>query len=111
MDEYNLVLAGGSARTVGPGGWTLGGGHSPITRMFGFGVDQVLKFSIVTADGSILEVRDGGEPNVLYYKNCLLFLIVCRNPCNTNHTILFSTHFEILFGRTFSRSYHSSLLS
>ncbi len=61
VHEYNLVLVGGSAKTVGPGGWTLGGGHSPITRMFGFGVDQVLRFSIVTANGNHIDVQDGSE--------------------------------------------------
>ena len=56
VDKYDLVAVGGSAHTVTPGGWTLGGGHSPITMMTGLGVDQVLEFTMVTADGSIATV-------------------------------------------------------
>ena len=41
---------------MSPGGWTLGGEHGPISRMGGLGVDQVLKFTMVTADGSIATV-------------------------------------------------------
>ena len=61
MDKYNLIAVGGSAHTISPGGWTLGGGHSPITRMLGLDVDQVLEFTMVTADGSIATVTATGE--------------------------------------------------
>ena len=64
MDKYDLVAVGGSAHTVTPGGWTLGGGHSPITRMTGLGVDQVLEFTMVAADGSIVIVTATGEYNL-----------------------------------------------
>ena len=41
---------GGSNPTVSVTGWTLGGGHSPMSRMFGLGVDNTLSFHLVTAD-------------------------------------------------------------
>ena len=72
MDKYDLVAVGGSAHTVTPGGWTLGRGHSPITRMTGLGVDQVLEFTMVTADGSIVTLTGNGE----YYSLLSLFPIV-----------------------------------
>lgn len=48
--KYDRLVVGGSAPTVSVSGWTLGGGHSPLSRMFGLGVDNVLRFHLVTAD-------------------------------------------------------------
>ena len=61
MDKYNLIAVGGSTHTISPGGWTLGGGHGPISRMLGLGIDQVLEFTMVTADGSTATVTATGE--------------------------------------------------
>ena len=61
MDKYNLIAVGGSTHTINPGGWTLGGGHGPISRMLGLGIDQGLEFTMVTADGSIATVTATGE--------------------------------------------------
>ena len=61
MGRYNLIAVGGSTHTISPGGWTLDGGHSPITRMLGLGVDQVLEFTMVTSDGTIATVTANGE--------------------------------------------------
>ncbi|KAF9448104.1 FAD-binding domain-containing protein [Macrolepiota fuliginosa MF-IS2] len=33
------------------GGWIMGGGHSPLSTTYGLGVDNVVQFTIVTADG------------------------------------------------------------
>lgn len=41
---------GGSDPSVSVSGWTLGGGHSPLSRSYGMGVDNVLTFHLVTAD-------------------------------------------------------------
>ena len=38
-DKYGVIALGGSSPLVTPGGYILGGGHSPITRMKGLGVD------------------------------------------------------------------------
>ena len=45
---------GGSAHTVALGGYTLGGGHSPIGRKYGMAVDNLLEVEMVTADGNIV---------------------------------------------------------
>uniref|UniRef100_A0A2C9KXU7 FAD-binding PCMH-type domain-containing protein n=1 Tax=Biomphalaria glabrata TaxID=6526 RepID=A0A2C9KXU7_BIOGL len=47
------VVVGGSAHTVCMGGYTQGGGHSPISRKFGLAVDNLLEATIVTAEGKI----------------------------------------------------------
>ncbi|KAK4184562.1 hypothetical protein QBC35DRAFT_505668 [Podospora australis] len=47
---YRVVS--GSCPTVGPtGGFTQGGGHSPLSAKYGLAADQVLEFEVVTAAG------------------------------------------------------------
>ncbi len=47
---YRVV--GGTCPTVGlAGGYSLGGGHSPLTPLHGLGADNVLEWEVVTADG------------------------------------------------------------
>ena len=46
VDEHDLVAVGGAAHGVAMGGWHLGGGHSPMTRTHGLGVDQVISFRV-----------------------------------------------------------------
>jgi hypothetical protein len=50
--EHGLVAIGGEGRTVGAmGGYVQGGGHSPLSSIYGMAADQVLNFEVVTADG------------------------------------------------------------
>ncbi|QRV85209.1 FAD-binding domain protein [Ceratobasidium sp. AG-Ba] len=50
-DANGITFIGGSHRTVGAAGWTMGGGHSVFTNTYGLGVDRVRQFRIVTPDG------------------------------------------------------------
>lgn len=58
MDRYNRVIVGGSGHTVSVAGYTLGGGHSPMSRMFGLAVDNLLELQMVTANGHIVVAND-----------------------------------------------------
>ncbi|XP_062573616.1 uncharacterized protein LOC134235497 [Saccostrea cucullata] len=58
VDKYNRVVIGGSAHTVSMAGYTLGGGHSPMSRMFGMAVDNLLELELVTANGEIILAND-----------------------------------------------------
>ncbi|XP_045170606.2 uncharacterized protein LOC123533020 [Mercenaria mercenaria] len=58
--NYNRTIVGGSAHTVTPGGYTLGGGHSPISRSLGYSVDNVLEIQVVLADGRIATCTEAG---------------------------------------------------
>jgi hypothetical protein len=50
--EHGLVAIGGEGKTVGAmGGYVQGGGHSPLSSLYGMAADQVLNFEVVTADG------------------------------------------------------------
>ncbi|XP_033726808.1 VAO-type flavoprotein oxidase VAO615-like [Pecten maximus] len=62
LDAHDRVVVGGSAHTVTVGGYTLGGGHSPMSRMFGLAVDNLLEVELVLADGSkAVASADGTE--------------------------------------------------
>ncbi|KAK7484359.1 hypothetical protein BaRGS_00024364, partial [Batillaria attramentaria] len=50
-NEVRRVIVGGSAHTVAMGGYTQGGGHSPMSRMLGLAVDNLLAATIVLPDG------------------------------------------------------------
>ena len=45
---------GGEERTVSVTGWMLGGGHSPVSRKLGLGVDNVVEMEMVLADLSVV---------------------------------------------------------
>lgn len=53
--NYDVTLVGGEGRTVGHiGGYIQGGGHSPLTSIYGMAADHVLSIQLVTADGQFL---------------------------------------------------------
>ncbi|KAB5532765.1 FAD binding domain-containing protein [Coniochaeta sp. 2T2.1] len=50
--QYGVTVVGGEGQTVGVmGGYIMGGGHSPLSSLYGMGADQALSFEVVTADG------------------------------------------------------------
>ncbi|KAI4158640.1 MAG: hypothetical protein L6R39_000495 [Caloplaca ligustica] len=66
-DQNNVTLIGGSSSTVTvSGGWTLFGGHSVLSPLYGMGVDRVLEFTIVTPDG-ILRTANAQENTRLFW--------------------------------------------
>ena len=47
----------GQCGSVGVGGFLLGGGVNPATSArYGFGADNVLEYTVVTANGSVVKV-------------------------------------------------------
>lgn len=46
LDKYKRVVAGGSAHMVTPGGYTLGGGHGPLSPSIGLAVDNLLEIQV-----------------------------------------------------------------
>lgn len=54
-DSFGVIAMGGECPTVGPmGGWVQGGGHSPVSSLWGLGADHVLGLEVVTADGKFV---------------------------------------------------------
>jgi hypothetical protein len=51
----NVIVVGGGDPTVACiGGWAQGGGHSPASRNYGLGADQILEAKVVLANGSLV---------------------------------------------------------
>lgn len=58
-NEYGLTVVGGESGTVGvAGGFIQGGGHSPLSSIYGLASDQVLAYQVVTANGAFLTASD-----------------------------------------------------
>lgn len=57
--QNGATTVGGLCVTVGiVGGWTQGGGHSPLSPLVGMGADQVLSIDVVTADGRFVTANE-----------------------------------------------------
>lgn len=48
------MIVGGGDTTVGVTGYTLGGGHSPLSPKLGLGVDQLVEIEMVLSDLSVV---------------------------------------------------------
>lgn len=64
--KHNITIVGGADPNVGVGGWILGGGHSPISSVYGMGADQVLSLEVVTADRQFLTVDETSHPDLFW---------------------------------------------
>jgi hypothetical protein len=57
--EQGVTVIGGEGETVGvAGGYIQGGGHSPLSSIYGLAADQVLAYEVVTADGRFVTASD-----------------------------------------------------
>ncbi|KAI1208625.1 FAD-binding domain-containing protein [Annulohypoxylon truncatum] len=65
--ELNLTIVGAEGKTVGlTGGYILGGGHSPLSSLYGMAADQVLSMELVTADGRFVTASEISNPDLFW---------------------------------------------
>ena len=64
--KYNVTVVGGADLDVGIGGWITGGGHSPISSLYGLGADQALEMEVVTANGTYLIINETSYPGLFW---------------------------------------------
>ncbi|KAF2447175.1 FAD binding domain-containing protein [Karstenula rhodostoma CBS 690.94] len=65
--EKGHSVVGGEGETVGIfGGYIQGGGHSPLTSLYGTGADQVLSFEVVTADGDYVTANSKSNTDLFW---------------------------------------------
>ncbi|KAM6536221.1 hypothetical protein FALCPG4_002234 [Fusarium falciforme] len=58
-EKYGVTAVGGEGLSVGyAGGYLAGGGHSPMSPLYGMGADQVLSIEVVTADGRFITANE-----------------------------------------------------
>ncbi|GAA5962001.1 hypothetical protein JCM21900_002793 [Sporobolomyces salmonicolor] len=64
-DEAGVIVTGGVSKTVGAaGGFVLGGGHGPFAPSHGLAADNVLEFTVVTANGTIFRTSPFQHPSL-----------------------------------------------
>jgi FAD/FMN-containing dehydrogenase len=63
---FKLATPLGSCLTVGVSGYALGGGESSLTPKFGYGCDNISRIETVTADGRVLNARDGENDDLFW---------------------------------------------
>ncbi|GIC90307.1 FAD-binding oxidoreductase [Aspergillus udagawae] len=62
-----VTVVGGEAITVGlGGGYTAGGGHSPLSSLYGMAADQVLAMEVVLADGRFITATSTQNSDVFW---------------------------------------------
>lgn len=62
-----FTAVGGEGKTVGvAGGYVAGGGHSPLSSIYGLAADQVLAFEIVLPDGRFVTAKEGSNEELFW---------------------------------------------
>ncbi|CAI6340196.1 unnamed protein product [Periconia digitata] len=65
--RYDVITTGGYGPTVGAtGGFILGGGTGPFSSTIGLGIDNVVQFDVVTADGEEKAVNECTNPDLFW---------------------------------------------
>lgn len=63
--EAGVLVPAGVSKTVGAaGGFVLGGGHGPLAPLLGLAADNVLEFTLVIANGSIITASRHSNPSL-----------------------------------------------
>ena len=65
--DQTREIVGGTCRSVGIVGWSMGGGRGWTSPMYGLGVDQLLNVQLVTAAGEFVTATANNEHKDLFY--------------------------------------------
>ncbi|KAK4221607.1 FAD/FMN-containing isoamyl alcohol oxidase-like protein MreA [Podospora fimiseda] len=66
-DKYNGSVLGGICESVGyAGGYVAGGGHTPLSGLYGMAADHVLGLEMVTAGGKYVSVSSTQNKDLFY---------------------------------------------
>ncbi|KAI8947426.1 putative 6-hydroxy-D-nicotine oxidase [Xylaria longipes] len=66
-DKYGVSAVGGECKGVGvTGGYIQGGGHSPLSSIYGMGADQVLSIDIVLPNGRFITADKQNNSDIFW---------------------------------------------
>ncbi|KAF2871466.1 hypothetical protein BDV95DRAFT_493711 [Massariosphaeria phaeospora] len=66
-NDHGVVVVAGQGQSVGvPGGYIQGGGHSPLSSLYGMAADHVLGFELVTPIGEFLTANSTSNPDLFW---------------------------------------------
>ncbi len=63
---HGLAVTGGAISTTGIAGLTLGGGLGWLMAKYGLAADNVTAIELVTAEGDVLDVTSGSDPDLFW---------------------------------------------
>lgn len=63
---HGLAPLNGASPSVGVVGYTLGGGHGPLGRSYGYSADHVRELDVVTADGEVRVARPDAHADLFW---------------------------------------------
>lgn len=66
LPPLDLAVPNGRCPTVGMGGYVLGGGFGFNSRKLGLASDNLVRTSIVTADGNLVTCDEGSHPDLFW---------------------------------------------
>ncbi|NUS10467.1 MAG: FAD-binding oxidoreductase [Streptomyces sp.] len=66
LGRQGRTIPAGSCPSVGVSGLALGGGHGVMSRSMGLTCDNLIGATLVTADGTVHEVSEEHEPDILW---------------------------------------------
>lgn len=62
--QQTLVPVTGAEPDVSPTGWSIGGGHGYLNRLYGYGADQIVSLRAILADGQKVEASTNSYPEL-----------------------------------------------
>ena len=66
-NTYGVTVVGGEGKSVGVmGGYILGGGHSPLSSLYGMAADQVLSMEVVLPSGKFITASATSNPDLFW---------------------------------------------
>lgn len=71
----NLTAVDGMGREITLGGYLTGGGHSPLSHLYGLGADQVYEVEMVTPGGDIVVANECANEDLFWAVRGVSFLI------------------------------------
>ncbi|EED18847.1 conserved hypothetical protein [Talaromyces stipitatus ATCC 10500] len=64
--SVQATVLGGESQSVGLAGWSMGGGHSPLSSLYGLGADQIVSIEVVLANGQFITANAEQNSDVFW---------------------------------------------